>query len=273
VCEAGALAVYILSSTASPFFVSSYSQAASVWQATKCFSSSSSSSYFSPLVFIVTYRSALVELNQIKAEQVKLKSYAGGFGTSSNMKLNSNVDNPFDITKTSQIIPGIIFGFVHLMYAPFPWHLAKGSLRMLLTAPEMLWWYYNGTIRLIRGVREARRINLIDMLIPFMFCVPLLLFYSLIFNNIGLAYRYRAQIFPELILFVSMGYHRVKLLKGMDSHVLTEDEFEEYSDRPIPQNQPAFGPASARFRPDYSSSVNASTNAWSNQNNRFRMHD
>ena len=228
---------------------------------------------FSPLVFIVTYRSALVELNQIKAEQVKLKSYAGGFGTSSNMKLNSNVDNPFDITKTSQIIPGMVFGLVHLMYAPFPWHLARGSVRMLLTTPEMLWWYYNGTIRLFRGVREARRINLIDMLIPFMFCVPLLLFYSLIFNNIGLAYRYRAQIFPELILFVSLGYQRVKLLKGMDSYVLTEDEFQEYSDRPIPQNQPVFGPASTRFRPDFSNTVNVPTNAWSNQNERFRMHD
>jgi len=125
-------------------------------------------------------------------------------------------------------------------------------------------------------VREARKINLIDMLIPFMFCVPLLMFYSLIFNNIGLAYRYRAQIFPELILFVSLGYHRVKLLKGMDSYVLTEDEYNEYgeySDRPMPQNQPTFGPASPRFRPDYSSPVNVPANAWANQNNRFRMHD
>jgi len=57
---------------------------------------------------------------------------------------------------------------------------------MLLTAPEMLWWYYNGSLRLYRGAREGWRINKADMLLPALFIAPLLFFYSLIFNNLGL---------------------------------------------------------------------------------------
>ncbi len=229
----------------------------------------------SPLVFIVTYRSAISELNQIQAEQARklLANYSKGFGASSNMQLSSNVENPFDITKTSQILPGLIFGLIHLMYAPFPWQIVKGSTRMILTTPEMLWWYYNGTLLLYRGLREARKINPIDMLIPFIFCVPLLFFYALIFNNIGLAYRYRAQIFPELILFISLGYHRVKVLKGMDSQVLTEEQFDDYSDQSIPKYPPLFGTNPARFGANYTNTATIGPLTWSNQANRFRMRD
>lgn len=212
---------------------------------------------FSPIVFMVTYRSALVELTQIRNEQARvLRSYSIGFGESTGMQQNSNVRNPFDITRNSQIIPGFLFGLIHLMYAPFPWHLAKGSLRMLLTTPEMLWWYYNGSFRLLRGLRDARKINLIEMLIPVAFCLPLLLFYSLIFNNIGLAYRYRAQIFPELMLFISLGYYQVKALTGINSYNLPESDQEEEPDNGPAQAPgayyPGYRPNPGRFHPGYS---------------------
>jgi len=239
---------------------------------------------FSPIVFMVTYRSALVELNQIRTEQARaLKSYQTGFGESTGMRLNSNVKNPFDITKNSQIIPGFLFGLIHLMYAPFPWHLAKGSLRMLLTTPEMLWWYYNGSFRLFRGLRDARKINLIEMLIPIAFCTPLLLFYSLIFNNIGLAYRYRAQIFPELMLFISLGYYQVKVLTGINAYNLSESDLEEEHDYDYEQDPavapggfyPGYRPNPGRFHPGYSRpnpSLGQPRGVWQypNTNDRFR---
>ena len=178
----------------------------------------------SPLVFVVTYRSAITELDQIRVEQARrLQSYSKGFGDDSNFQLNSNVRNPFDITVTSEILPGLLFGLVHLMYAPFPWQLFQGSLRMALTAPEMIWWYYNGTIRLIRGTRNAVKINFIDSIIPIAFCLPLVLFYSLIFNNIGLAYRYRAQILPEFLIFISLGYYNMKAI-AVHHYYSEEDE-------------------------------------------------
>lgn len=190
---------------------------------------------FSPLAALVTYQSAVTEIRQIQAEQTRrLKSYADGFGAYDGLKTNSNIGNPFDITVGSEIIPGLLFGFFHLMYAPFPWHLARGSTRMLLTTPEMVWWYYNGTIRLFRGFRYGLKINKADMLLPFLFVVPLLFFYSLIFNNIGLAYRYRAQIFPELMLFISLGYSRVRelALENYQNQINPEDDPESENQMP-----------------------------------------
>ncbi|MFM7129391.1 MAG: hypothetical protein ACKO0V_08545 [bacterium] len=194
----------------------------------------------SPLAILVTYQSAVTEIQQIQAEQARrLKSYADGFGTSDGLQTNSNIGNPFDITKGAEIIPGLLFGFVHLMYAPFPWHLARGSTRMLLTTPEMLWWYYNATIRLFRGFRYGLKINKADMLLPFLFVVPLIFFYSLIFNNIGLAYRYRAQITPELMLFISLGYSRVREMASETYDEETEFDEEIEPEHQIPQYQGA----------------------------------
>lgn len=199
----------------------------------------------SPLVFLVAYQSAIDELTEIKNDQTRrLMAYRDGFGQGDNLQSSSNVDNPFDITVTSQLIPGFLFGFVHLMYSPLPWHLAKGSLRMLLTAPEMLWWYYNGTLRLYRGLREGWRINKADMLLPALFIAPLIFFYSLIFNNIGLAYRYRAQVLPELMLFVSLGYHQVRIyLQNYNYSEMQYDEIEpEFPAQPRWNPYPNHGP-------------------------------
>lgn len=212
----------------------------------------------SPVVFLLAYQSAIDEITEIKNEQTRrLMSYRSGFGQGDNMQTSSNVDNPFDITQTSQLIPGFLFGFVHLMFAPLPWHLARGSLRMLLTAPEMLWWYYNGTIRLVRGFREGMRINFADMLLPALFIAPLLFFYSLIFNNIGLAYRYRAQVLPELMLFVSLGYYQLKINMSTfyeDSEYLneTQEQFPRQQWPPRPsqgqgQFREPFGPPGPGF--------------------------
>ena len=194
----------------------------------------------SPMAILVTYQSAVTEIQQIQAEQARrLKNYAEGFGSYDGLQTNSNIGNPFDITKGAEIIPGLLFGFVHLMYAPFPWHLAKGSTRMFLTTPEMLWWYYNATIRLFRGFRYGLKINKADMLLPILFVLPLIFFYSLIFNNIGLAYRYRAQITPELMLLISLGYSKVREL-AIDNYDNEKDSDEDIEpEYQIPQNPAA----------------------------------
>jgi hypothetical protein len=201
----------------------------------------------SPLVFIVTYRSAIIELDQVRVEQSrKLQNYSKGFGDDTNFQLNSNVRNPFDITVKSEILPGLLFGFLHLMYAPFPWQLLQGSLRMSLTAPEMVWWYYNGSIRLFRGIRNALKTNFIDSIIPIAFCLPLLLFYSLIFNNIGLAYRYRAQILPEFLIFIALGYHNMKVI-AMNQYSVEEDDLSyDFEEEPEPIYSSGLG-----FKPGY----------------------
>jgi len=199
----------------------------------------------SPLVMYVGYNSAMAERN----EEAARKRASSRFTTMSGLKEygsgmtgTSFVENPFDITNPSEFLPGLLFGLAHLMYAPFPWNLLRGSRLMLLSTPEVLWWYYSGTIRLFRGLRYGLRDNLADTLIPILFCLPLLYYYSLIFANIGLAYRYRAQIYPELILFIGFGYKRLKTMHGYQSYTLPEpaEEPDEYVPEHLryPQRQP-----------------------------------
>ncbi len=196
-----------------------------------------------PLVVYVGYNSAMIErrqeTNRRKALFGEFSSTTGLKSYSGNMGGGSFVENPFDITKPAEFVPGLLFGLAHLMYAPFPWNLARGSSLMLLTFPEVLWWYYVGTVRLIRGIRYGLRTNLTDSLIPILFCLPLLYYYSLIFSNIGLAYRYRAQIYPELILFIGFGYKRLKTMHGYQSYALPEpdEEPDEYVPEQLPYGQ------------------------------------
>ncbi len=225
--------------------------------------------FASPLVMYYGYVSAIAERKdeaarteiQQRTTLQSLRQYGSKMGG------NSFVENPFDITKPSQFVPGLLFGLVHLMYAPFPWNLARGSRLMLLTTPEVLWWYYSGTIRFYRGLRHGLRQNLADSLVPILFCLPLLYYYSLMFSNIGLAYRYRAQIYPELILFISLGYKRVRTLHGYHSYALPEqDEADEYppGNQPTGQRQPWI--ARDRFDRD----PGYQPTQWPNRNDRFR---
>lgn len=225
----------------------------------------------SPLVMYVGYNSAMDE----RDEQAAIEALSGSrFGTTADLKTYSSkmggksfVENPFDITQPSEFIPGLLFGLVHLMYAPFPWNLASGSRLMLLTTPEVLWWYYVGTVRLFRGLRYGLKENLGDALIPILFCLPLIYYYSLIFSNIGLAYRYRAQIYPELILFISFGYKRLKIMHGYESYSLREDDEPEYlpaENMPIGQRQPWIAQRRFEEAPDYQPTQ------WQNRNDRFR---
>lgn len=223
----------------------------------------------SPLVMYVGYRSATTENENIKQEQRRmslnvskstLRSYSSQMGGA------SYVQNPFDISKPSQFLPGLLFGLVHILYAPFPWNLARGSILMLLTSPEVLWWYYAGTIPLYRGIRYGLRENLTDVLIVILFCLPLLYYYSLIFSNIGLSFRYRAQIYPELLLLAGFGYKRLGMSHGYQSYTLPEtDDPDEFVpiDMPFGQQQPWI----ARGR--FDDRTGNQTTLWQNRNDRF----
>lgn len=218
----------------------------------------------SPLVMYVGYRSAMAEIDEsssgiVNSSVGEVSTYGRRMGGA------SYVHNPFDITQPAQFVPGLLFGLVHLLYAPFPWNLARGSRLMLLTTPEVLWWYWAGTVRLVRGLRYGLRANLTDTLIPILFCLPLLYYYSLIFANIGLAYRYRAQIYPELILFAGLGYKRVKAVRGFESYRLPQDD--DQPDEPAPPFEPQ--PPWVRHE-RFGARPNGRFPQWADRSDRFR---
>lgn len=111
----------------------------------------------------------------------------------------SGVTSNFDIQTPSGFVLGITVGFAHLMLAPFPWQLGGASLRMLLTLPELLAWWWLFFWGVVPGMRRIK--NEFSNLLPLLLMLAMMAaLYSVLFGNVGLAYRQRAQLLPWLFI-------------------------------------------------------------------------
>jgi hypothetical protein len=99
----------------------------------------------------------------------------------------------------------LLIGAVHLLLAPFPWQLASGSLRMLMVAPEMVYWWWLVFAGVIPGFGFALRRRFNDILPLLAMLIGFGLLYSVTFMNVGLIYRQRAQLMPWLLTFAAVG--------------------------------------------------------------------
>jgi hypothetical protein len=106
---------------------------------------------------------------------------------------------------TGGLVLGSLDGAAHLLLAPFPWHLGGGSLRMLLTMPELAVWYFLFFWGVLPGLWYAVRNRFNDIQPLLVLICGLGLLYSLMFGNIGLVYRQRAQLLPWLFIFAAVG--------------------------------------------------------------------
>jgi hypothetical protein len=115
------------------------------------------------------------------------------------------------------------------MLAPFPWQLLSGgSTRMLLTAPEVMAWWWLFIFGVLPGFWYVvrNRFNEIMPMLVFLFGLGLL--YSVMFGNIGLAYRHRAQLLPWLLILAAVGLERRMLRRcseqpaPLDAQMLAE---------------------------------------------------
>ena len=116
----------------------------------------------------------------------------------------SGVVSDYNLTTTSGFTLATIIGAVHLLLAPFPWQLG-GSLRMIFTFPEMIFWWWLFIFGLIPGLKYVFKYRLFDVFPLLIFTLSLGFLYSITFGNIGLVYRQRAQILPWLIIFAIVG--------------------------------------------------------------------
>ncbi|HXG66905.1 MAG TPA: hypothetical protein VNO70_17515, partial [Blastocatellia bacterium] len=117
----------------------------------------------------------------------------------------SGVETPYDLRTPTGFISGLGVGGAHLMLAPFPWQLERASLRMLLTLPELLVWWWLVFWGLLPGLWHAIK-NRFNEIQPVLFFIcGLGMLYSLMFGNIGLIYRQRAQLIPWLLIFAMVG--------------------------------------------------------------------
>jgi type III secretory pathway component EscS len=150
--------------------------------------------------------SGLLVRHEVQFERANLEGFqtfrrglARGQGT------GSSVDSGYDLKTTGGLVLGSVDGAAHLLLAPFPWQLGGGSLRMSLTIPELAVWYFLFFWGVLPGLWYAARNRFNDIQPLLVLICGLGLLYSLLFGNIGLVYRQRAQLLPWLFIFAAVG--------------------------------------------------------------------
>jgi len=117
----------------------------------------------------------------------------------------------FDMQTTAGFTAGTLVGAAHLLLAPFPWQLGGGSLRMLLTVPELLYWWWLVWFGLKPGIVMLARRRFGDVAPMLVLVIGLGLLYSMTFGNVGLVFRQRAQLMPWLFMFAAVGLQQRRL--------------------------------------------------------------
>ena len=139
----------------------------------------------------------LERFTQLKEIEKFRSNVAIGYG--------SGVESGYDLGSPTGLVMAIGVGGSHLLLAPFPWQLGGGSLRMLLTAPELAVWWWLVIVGLIPGLWYVCKTRLADVQPMLFFILGLGLLYSMMFGNVGLIFRQRAQLMPWLLIIAVVG--------------------------------------------------------------------
>lgn len=107
-----------------------------------------------------------------------------------------------DVSTPAGALAALPVGLAFLLFAPFPW--SAGSLRQMLTIPEMLVWY-SLMPALWRGLRHAVRHRFRETLPILAFTAMLTVAYAVFQGNVGTAYRQRTQITMFFFVFMGVG--------------------------------------------------------------------
>jgi 4-amino-4-deoxy-L-arabinose transferase-like glycosyltransferase len=139
------------------------------------------------------------DLQFVQKFRENVSSGPAQFGTSSGVK------SEYDLNTSSGFGLAVLIGAAHLLLAPFPWQLGGGSVRMLLSLPELLAWWWLFFVGVVPGFwfLIRKRFSEIQPMLFFIFGLGFL--YSLMFGNVGLVFRQRAQLLPWLLIFAAVG--------------------------------------------------------------------
>ena len=112
-----------------------------------------------------------------------------------------------DVSTPSGALVAIPLGASYLLFAPFPWQF--GSLRALITLPEMIvWWCCIPLLVLGLWFTIKHRVRQVAPILIFTFLLTLT--YSVLQGNVGTAYRQRAQLLIFYFVFVAVGFVLMK---------------------------------------------------------------
>jgi hypothetical protein len=138
----------------------------------------------------------------------------------------SGVEVNYDLETPAGFSAALAIGAAHLLLAPFPWQMS-GSTRLLLVGPEVVVWWWLVLVGLFPGLWYAFKTKFNEIQPLLIFLLGLGLLYSLMFGNVGLIYRQRAQLLPWLLIFAVVGLERRMIKRaarraGVNPPVLAE---------------------------------------------------
>jgi 4-amino-4-deoxy-L-arabinose transferase-like glycosyltransferase len=116
---------------------------------------------------------------------------------------NSGFGEELDVSTPEGALQALPIGFIHLMFAPFPWQI--NSVRQLFTLPEMLIWWSSLPF-LVMGISYTLKYRLKKSIAILLFTSLLTIAYSIFQGDIGTAYRMRSQLLIFYLMFVAAGY-------------------------------------------------------------------
>lgn len=136
----------------------------------------------------------------------ELTAFRKAISDASQEGTNSAVILEYDTNTAEGALAMLTVGSFYVLMSPFPWQVS--SLRQLMTLPDVLLWWYLVLCFMVPGIKYAWRKHPQFLISIVAFAVPLLMFYGMMFANIGLAYRQRAQMMPFFLLAAAAGYEK-----------------------------------------------------------------
>jgi 4-amino-4-deoxy-L-arabinose transferase-like glycosyltransferase len=167
----------------------------------------------SALVALLVISSGYMARNEAVIERFTQVKEIASFKSNVARGYGSGVENNYDLNSASGLAMSLVVGGAHMLLAPFPWQLGGGSLRMLLTAPELVVWWWLVFVGLVPGLWHVCKTRFSDVQPMLFFIAGLGLLYSMMFGNVGLIFRQRAQLLPFLLIIAVVGLEQRALQK------------------------------------------------------------
>jgi hypothetical protein len=164
------------------------------------------------LVIPLAVSSGILARSEAQFERFDL-NYVSSYQRGLAMGQKSGVTPNYDLRTPDGLVWGMLVGGAHLLLAPFPWQLGGASLRMLLVLPEQMVWWWLFFVGVLPGFWLAVRRRFGELQSLLIFSGGLGFLYSLLFGNIGLAVRQRAQLLPLLLIFAMVGLEQRAIRK------------------------------------------------------------
>jgi 4-amino-4-deoxy-L-arabinose transferase-like glycosyltransferase len=167
----------------------------------------------SALVALLVISSGYMARNEAVIERFTQVKEIATFKSNVARGYGSGVENNYDLNSASGLAMSLVVGGAHMLLAPFPWQLGGGSLRMLLTAPELVVWWWLVFVGLVPGIWHVCKTRFSEVQPMLFFIAGLGLLYSMMFGNVGLIFRQRAQLLPFLLIIAVVGLEQRALQK------------------------------------------------------------